>query len=279
MVWLAVTRGGTGDVWQFDSRAEAYNHPIVQYGDVLLGEPGDLVHHYNRLSWNDARTVAGLGVSSVGVAAMSRREFAALQELQADQLYVSMQARARVPPTDPRIVCEIVSRDRRIGASMAKKKADAPDAPAAVKDVAPKAAREDGPGGSNLPPVVRGPKGTPLDAQIHLMLDTKGVQYGPDNNPKKPGSKTHGRFAMYTHGMTVQQALDAGIQTGDLSYDRDHGFVQFHGGTAAVAPAPKAAAAPAAPKAAPVVHHEKPPEDEPDEELSDEEEVDEEEVG
>lgn len=90
-------------------------------------------------------------------------------------------------------------------------------------------------GGLNI---VRGPKGVPLDAVIHMGKDNQGVAYGPDNNPKKVGSKTHGRFALYVHGMTIQQALDAGIPTGDLVYDQGHGFIKFHGGTAGSKPAP-----------------------------------------
>jgi hypothetical protein len=77
---------------------------------------------------------------------------------------------------------------------------------------------------------VRGPKGVPLDAVIRFGVDKAGNKYGPDNNPKKVGTKTHGRFGtLYQDGMTIQQAMDAGLPTADLVYDRDHGFIQFEG--------------------------------------------------
>ena len=113
---------------------------------------------------------------------------------------------------------------------MAKKKDDAPAAEAKT------AANPAG----NLPPAVKGPKNVAQDAVITMGKDKEGRHYGPDNNPKKIGSKTHGRFAMYRHGMTVSEALEAGITTADLVYDRDHGFVHFEGGKTAE---PAAAAA------------------------------------
>lgn len=232
MAWLAITRGGFGDVWLHDTRTAAYLHPLTQYGDALVGGPDDLARQYNRLEWPSLRVMAGLGESTVDTAHLTRREYQRIQDLQAPTLFDALVARASRPPSDPQQICDIVSRDRRTGTDMAKKKSDAPEAPTVVKTAV---ASEKTAGGLNL---TRGPKGVPLDAVIHLMADTKGVQYGPDNNPKKPGSKTHGRFACYSHGMTIQQAIDAGIQTGDLTYDRDHGFVQFHGGSVAPASAP-----------------------------------------
>jgi hypothetical protein len=46
-------------------------------------------------------------------------------------------------------------------------------------------------------------------------------------NPKKPGSKTWYRFQMYQTGMTVVQALAAGIEMGDVRWDLAHGFISL----------------------------------------------------
>lgn len=40
-----------------------------------------------------------------------------------------------------------------------------------------------------------------------------------EKNPKREGSMAHARFALYRHGMTVEQYLEAGGQLGDLGWD------------------------------------------------------------
>lgn len=54
---------------------------------------------------------------------------------------------------------------------------------------------------------------------ISLGFNKDGKQYGPDNNPKRPGSKSAVRFALYKQGMTVKAAIDAGLESGDLVND------------------------------------------------------------
>lgn len=44
-------------------------------------------------------------------------------------------------------------------------------------------------------------------------------------NPKKAGASSHTRFGYYRSGMTVAQALAAGIERGDLSWDTKHHFI------------------------------------------------------
>ena len=237
MVCVAVTRGGFGDVWLFDSRTEAFLHPIVQYGDALLLGPEDLVYQYNWLEWNNLRRLAGM--EPLPPADLTRRQHLAISGQQSGRIFEALLARASRPPSDPQQTCDIVSRDRRLG-TMAKKKEDAPKPPAGTVRVAP--TPKDGDAVS--PVGVRGPKGVPLDAVIHMGHNKDGVPFGPDNNPKKPGSKTHGRFALYVQDMTIEQAIAAGIPTADLVYDRDHGFIKFHGGTPAGSAAPAGKAEP-----------------------------------
>lgn len=69
---------------------------------------------------------------------------------------------------------------------------------------------------------VRGPKGVALDATVTLLVAT---------NPKRAGSKSFERFALYKDGATVQECLDAGVITPDLVYDAAHGFVSIAGYT------------------------------------------------
>ena len=44
-------------------------------------------------------------------------------------------------------------------------------------------------------------------------------------NPKRPGSKSHARFEMYKHARTRAQYIEAGGTTADFAYDLEHGFV------------------------------------------------------
>jgi hypothetical protein len=75
------------------------------------------------------------------------------------------------------------------------------------------------------PAVPREPKYSDTSV-IKLLTDKDGKQYGPENNPKKPGSNTAARFAKYVDGMTVKDAREAGIY-GDLSYDAAHNFIEI----------------------------------------------------
>jgi hypothetical protein len=47
-------------------------------------------------------------------------------------------------------------------------------------------------------------------------------------NPKKPGSAAADLFSKYVDGMTVDEAMKAGITAEALAYDRKAGFVSFH---------------------------------------------------
>jgi hypothetical protein len=239
VVCVAVTRGGFGDVWLFKDRTAAYLHPLVQYGDALLSRPSDVTDEYNDLEWNNLRDMVGLP-EWYPQDTMTRRQVREDRETQAHGILEALVRRAQDAPTDAAEICRRVTEDRRLGTIMAKQKANAPqDTPAATEEKAPR---------GGLPPAVRGPKGVPLDAVIRFGADKAGVSYGADNNPKKVGSKTYGRFAMYADGITIQQCLDAGITTADLNYDREHGFVSFEGGTVVVdAPAVAEEQSPAPP--------------------------------
>lgn len=58
--------------------------------------------------------------------------------------------------------------------------------------------------------------GLDLDAAITVLAAS---------NPKRPGSKSHARFALYRTGMSVREAMEAGVTKADLRHDQDKGFV------------------------------------------------------
>lgn len=75
-------------------------------------------------------------------------------------------------------------------------------------------------------PPVREPKFKP-DMKITLLSDKDGKVYGKDHNPKRAGSKAGERFALYVNGMTVDQALAAGLTRGDLDFDAQKKFISI----------------------------------------------------
>jgi hypothetical protein len=56
------------------------------------------------------------------------------------------------------------------------------------------------------------------DAVITLLVQ---------ENPKRAGSASHARFENYKSGMTVEQALAAGLISGDFTHDVAHGFIRI----------------------------------------------------
>ena len=46
-------------------------------------------------------------------------------------------------------------------------------------------------------------------------------------NPKRPGSASFDRFANYKKGMTVAQAIAAGVTRGDIDWDSKRDFIKF----------------------------------------------------
>jgi len=74
------------------------------------------------------------------------------------------------------------------------------------------------PGSHRRPPQARGQRPGSIDpAAVIRVLATE--------NPKKPGSESHTRFALYSDGMTVAAFLEAGGRKADLSWDCEKGFI------------------------------------------------------
>lgn len=46
-------------------------------------------------------------------------------------------------------------------------------------------------------------------------------------NPKKVGSASHARYEFYRVGMTVSEALAAGVSKEDIAWDSKKGFIEF----------------------------------------------------
>jgi len=63
------------------------------------------------------------------------------------------------------------------------------------------------------------------DGKKRRYADSDVITLKVSENPKQNGSAAHGRFALYTDGMTCAQFISAGGLRGDLSWDYGHGFI------------------------------------------------------
>lgn len=61
--------------------------------------------------------------------------------------------------------------------------------------------------------------------KITFGADKEGKEYGKANNPKRGASAD--RFALYRKNMTLQQAVDAGLTSGDINWDLDKGYIKI----------------------------------------------------
>lgn len=67
-------------------------------------------------------------------------------------------------------------------------------------------------------PKVRAPRNSVSDPRVIVAMVP---------NPKKPGTASHDRFALYRVGMTVNEAIAAGVKREDIAWDSDpkRGFI------------------------------------------------------
>lgn len=226
MVAVAITRRGVGDLWLFPDERTARGSPIVHPEDpvvegadqitVVLGAPS-LARLCVRLL-NIQSAVACMGIK--------RRP--------ADMwcLWRQMVASANLPPKTDEGIDTVLQWDRYLlakermmadektkTAAMAKADAEQSEKAAAV------AAGEPAPPKPTKPPVVRAEPKYPSYATIRMGKDAEGRTYGPDHNPKRPGTATHTRFASYKEGMTVEEATKAGLTIADIDWDVGKGFI------------------------------------------------------
>jgi hypothetical protein len=118
------------------------------------------------------------------------------------------------PAREPKADQPAKKADPKPAAKAEKKAAEKPAKKAAAAPKAPKAKAGNGAGQMT--------RLFPMDAKIKLLV--KG-------NPKREGGKSAKRFSAYKDGMTVQEALKAGLKAADLKYDESKKFIAVQGGT------------------------------------------------
>jgi hypothetical protein len=210
---VAVTRAGLGDWFRFSSFEEADRHPLIQYGDVICVDEDHIMRQWTRLELPDLlRTLGDEDFRSEVL--IREREAGGRNVIQhyIPSIWKRMVAMTELPPTDPAVICETISRDRELTLKERRTMTNTPANTAPAADKAPEA-----------PALVAGFK---RDAKITLLTDKDGKPYGKDHNPKRAGTKSAERFAVYKNGMTVDQALEGGLTSPDIKNDVEKKFIK-----------------------------------------------------
>jgi len=97
-----------------------------------------------------------------------------------------------------------------------KKPTLAKAAPAAPAKPAPKA--KPAPAAAATPKVERAPRTDYEGKRIHILVD---------GNPKREGTASYERFALYKKNMLVTEAIAAGVRRADLDWDQKHGYIEI----------------------------------------------------
>lgn len=224
---VGITRNGFGDVYVFASKEEADMHPVIQYGDAILGGPDDLTDQYNILQFprmltltRDQRLVDRIGEYLASLEGKTNTAKYRQMEQFLPEIFEAMVRNGDAPPEDPAEIIAVIRRDRTLhnrktGVDYMAEKAAAENKaakPAAEKkaDAAPKKVKYPG------------------EHVITLLADKDGKAYGKDHNPKRAGSNSAARFASYTNGMTVEayNKLYPDFATGDLDNDIAKNYIK-----------------------------------------------------
>lgn len=212
---VVVTRGGAGDLWRFASSRAADLHALSQYGDAFLTGPQSILRTFRSEELASlARRLQDERLAREIERFVERTE----PERIVDQLWARMLELASPPPDDPAEVLRIVAGDRERTLRDGVVHREHPEKETEEVTTAEKTKK--------TRPVPRTAKFKD-ESVITMGKNKEGVQYGKDNNPKREGSDSAKRFALYKDGMTVRKALDAGITRGDLNWDAKQKFIKI----------------------------------------------------
>lgn len=218
---VSVARGGVGQPWLHDSVLAADQHPIHQFGDPILGRASDLARC---MSLPEMASLADK-IGDLKLAGELRGSLVLESDYArtsaVERLWDSLVRNSPRPPADPKEVIDIVVADRRgtrvTGVTVRRTETMTEEAAAATEAAPEKKTHR---------PIPKEPKFSETSI-VKMKADKDGKPYGADNNPKKAGSASHTRFALYKDGATVKESLETGLTRGDLSYDKDKGFIDI----------------------------------------------------
>lgn len=226
---VAITRDGRGDLWCFGSYAEADQHPIVQYGDRIVDGPKSIC---TRLTLNEIPAIlARINRNDLAKqildclsAPSHRQKVQRVSELSL-HVWTALTEAALPPPTDPPELVQLIVRDRKL--SIKESRSMEETTPTPDTTVEPKAKKTRAPKEKSTDPAQPKAERYNREHKIRLLSNAEGVQYGPENNPKRAGSASHDRFALYKDGMTIGAAIEAGVKSEDIAWDVKKGFIEI----------------------------------------------------
>lgn len=70
-------------------------------------------------------------------------------------------------------------------------------------------------------------KAQEANAGQRAELHAKKIHMLTKENPKREGTEAHKRFELYKNGMTVGEAIEAGITMSDIRYNEEHGHLEL----------------------------------------------------
>lgn len=226
MVCVVVSRNGEGDVYTFKDKKSARLHPVVQLYDVVAEDASELANQYGRDEIDSLLRFAEGRDKSRLIDAMERwKSDPGVRRLPPDESEILWRLciRAAKPlPLNPVDLINIIEEDRRF---LEQKPIRSRPESTVTGDFSPIRSLK----GNAMNDAVetKKPRAERIkdDYIITMLKDDKGVEYGVENNPKRAGTATHGRFQNYKTGITVGEAKKAGLTAGDVSYDVAHGFI------------------------------------------------------
>jgi hypothetical protein len=212
---VAITRGGVGSLWKFRSVIDADTHPLVQVGDAILSSEDDMMSTFRLPELADL--AARLDSPHLATAIRSWTGQVARQDHlhYVQKLWALVQRQASPPPGDPAEIVRLIRQDRTETRSTGVTVRLHPSA-RSQHNMTEEATK--------TRPPAREPK-IATTGVITFGKNAEGVEYGVENNPKRAGSAANERFARYKAGMTVAEAIEAGVTRADINWDVKQGFI------------------------------------------------------
>lgn len=228
---VAVTRGGWGDVWGFESPQAARSHPIVQEGDAVVASPEDVLEVWNPVFLprlftevlGDRETDARLRQEIDS--APSPAHSAARCRVGSQEAWTALRRAAQKPPEDPKEIVRRITEDRRLYDEWYQRETTRRTSVTTAQT----GTTEGKTGAKSEAAKEKKIAGHAPTAKIAFGKDKDGKSYNAtDNNPKRAGSKSGDRFAKYKAGMTLEQAVQAGVSAADIKWDSEHKYIEIH---------------------------------------------------
>ena len=229
MVCVVITRNGEGDVWLYASVREARLHPIPQIDDVYAETPEALVEQYGRdgvrslLRFAEGRDRATMVDAIEGWRNGRRTE--SLSAAGRQLLWEKVRQAGGKPPQDPSEIVRTIIEDRE--AREGRVLRSIPDAARSSVLTSGATKRSETP----LHQEKENDMGEKREVfrmkdadTIDFGKDADGKQYSTEHTPKR-GENTKSLWGKYRSGMTVKEALDAGLSRSNIRRDRRAGNI------------------------------------------------------